>query len=244
MLFMSATTRPALMWAEHLQALCREIARQPQRSPTDESRRQAWQLVYFTIGRFVRYHASRLAKLTPEDVEDITSQKTLDLMRKVDTSSGRLLELSASEMPGFLSTVARNGVVSWLKQRRRTVPSVDGEGPPENAPANASAETPVRSAESVEYAAALADCARALKPRALWMWYLRVFHDMASNDIADHPRVRIKASHVDVVLHRSRQAVRRCMESRGHDTRMMPAGTFVTLWGIFHPVGERREPVL
>lgn len=237
---MSATTRPAPGWAKHLQTLCRDIARHPQQSASPESRTKAWQLVYFTLGRYLRYHAARMGRLAPEDVEDISSQKTLELMATVDTSSGRLLELEAAEMPAFLSTVARNGLVSWLKRRRRRVQPLDEIEVSGGERAVASVVQPARNAESTEYAGALADCARALQPRALKVWYLRVFYDMASRDIADHPGVGLKPSHVDVVLYRAREAVRRCMESRGHDTRAMPAGTFVTLWSVFHP--RRGEP--
>jgi DNA-directed RNA polymerase specialized sigma24 family protein len=241
---MSATTGPAPGWAVHLQALCRAIARHPQQPATRESRTQAWQLVYFTLGRYLRYHAARLAPLAPEDLEDISSQKTLELMGKVDTSSGRLLDLEAAEMPAFLSTVARNGLVSWLKRRHRSVQPLDEVELSGGERAVAPGGQPVGNAESAEYAHALAECARALQPRALRVWYLRVFHDMASRDIADHPTVGLKPSHVDVILHRSREAVRHCMESRGHDTRTMPPGTFVTLWSVFHPLRDEPEQAL
>ena len=52
----------------------------------------------------------------------------------------------------------------------------------------------------------------------------------STKEIAAHPLVSLKAGHVNVLLHRAREAMRTCMRSKGHEPRDMPVGTFVELW--------------
>ena len=67
------------------------------------------------------------------------------------------------------------------------------------------------------------------------IWFLRVFYGTSSKDIALHPKISLKVSHVDVLLQRSRQTIRKCMNRRGYEPRDMPPGTFVELWKSFRP---------
>ena len=100
------------------------------------------------------------------------------------------------------------------------------------------------SAESREYAAALRECAESVEPKSRRIWFYRVFYEMPSKEIAAHPKVSMKPSHIDVVLHRVRDAVRKCMSGRGYETSAMPPGTFVALWQLFHPLdGSSKEAV-
>ena len=95
-------------WAARLHELCPQIAR-----PAGvRLRSEAWQIVYFNLGRYLRYHAARLGKVSADDIADISAQKTLELMAKADIASGRLSELAPEQIPGFLSTVARNGLIT------------------------------------------------------------------------------------------------------------------------------------
>ena len=56
---------------------------------------------------------------------------------------------------------------------------------------------------------------------------------MPSKDIAVHPELCLKASYVDVLLQRVRQAIRDCMLRKGFEAQDMPPGTFAELWGAF-----------
>jgi DNA-directed RNA polymerase specialized sigma24 family protein len=87
--------------------------------------------------------------------------------------------------------------------------------------------------ERKEFVEALRHCTERLKVRARFAWFLRVFHEMSSKEIATHPAVRLKVSHVDVLLQRSRKAIRDCMERRGFEPKDMPSGAFVELWQAF-----------
>lgn len=227
----AAPVRP--QWALRLSQLC---------NPTNHTRgstarSEAWQITYFNISRYVRYHAHRFGGVDADDQSDISAQKTLELMSRVDNSEGPLTELSAERIPGFLSTVARNGLVTFLKKSGRQVNIGDDE-PVRPAPPSAS---PAVSLESVEYARALGACVQKLATRQRTLWFFRVCYEMSSKDIASHPRVHMTAAHVDVMLHRARQAVRTCMHRRGYETKSLPPGTYAVLWQVMHPVGETKE---
>jgi DNA-directed RNA polymerase specialized sigma24 family protein len=224
-------------WAARLHELLPGVGR----ASTIPGRREAWQIVHFNISRYLRCHAARLGTVTADDISDIAAEKTLDLMAKVDTSSGRLLELAPEEMPAFLSTVARNGLVTFLKKASRQASGVNEEDPAGRGGVMKGNPGPHARVESKEYARALERCVGKLEPRWQTIWFFRVFYDMSSKNIAAHPTVDMSTGHVDVVLHRARKAVRECMSAQGHDTNAMPPGTFVALWQLFHPVEASKE---
>jgi len=208
------------------------------------ARAEAWQIVYFNLSRYVRYHSARLGRIDPDDIADIASQKALELMRKVDMSSGPLVELPAERISGFLSTVARNGLLTFLRRAGRTANEADQDDAGSALRTAAHDVSPATRLESREYARALGACIEVLEKRARTLWFLRVCYDMSSKDIAGHPRVKMTPSHVDVALHRVRRAVRNCMRKHGHETDRMPPGTFVALWQVMHKMeGSRQEAV-
>ena len=53
---------------------------------------------------------------------------------------------------------------------------------------------------------------------------------MTSRDISEHPLVGVSAAHVDVIVQRARDALRRCLEGRGHRSDVLPRGAFTMLW--------------
>lgn len=232
-----APTSP--IWASRLGDLCRQISA----GTGAPFRSEAWQIVFFNVSRYLRYHAARVGPLDPDDLADIASQKTLELMHKVDISSGPLADLPAERVPGFLSTVARNGLITFLKRAGRTVNESDPDkaGDVGAAPDH---QSPAVVLESQEYARALGRCVEMLEKRARSLWFFRVCYGMSSKDIARHPRVRMAPSHVDVVLHRARRAVKECMHRNGHETDRMPPGTFTVLWQILHPLDEASQEAM
>ncbi|MEQ1833087.1 MAG: hypothetical protein ABL977_08515 [Candidatus Eisenbacteria bacterium] len=152
------------------------------------------------------------------------------------------------EIAAFVQTTARNLLISrWRKDRRvapwpdhwRAMPSeyrgdLDG--------AHSSAHDPSTELEAREFASALARCAACLQPRARLAWFLRVFHDLPSREIAAHPQIAIGVPHLNVVLQRAREAVLKCMTLKGFEWHAMPPGTFTHLWTLLHPApfGSKR----
>ena len=202
-----------------------------------ELRRDVWQLVHFSLSRYLRYHTSRVGQLAHEDLEDIASEKSLELIQNIDTSSGSFGRLKATEIPGFLSTVARNGLIDGLKARRRLVQTEEGDDMTDQVTTQIriAPDRPDTPVERAEFAQALRKCAEALDGRTRMVWFFRVFYDMSSKRIAKHPKVELKASHVDVMLQRGRESVTQCMKKKGYEPQDMPPGTFVALWKMFHP---------
>lgn len=143
--------------------------------------------------------------------------------------------MNAGEMPGFLSTIARNGLVDVLKSNQRWVTAEPQEidATERVVTERAPAIDPGVRHESEVFAGELRDCVENLAPRSRRIWFFRVFYDMPSKLIAAHPGIGLKAGHVDVVLQRARKAVRACMEKKGYNPEDMPPGTFVAMWRTF-----------
>ena len=91
--------------------------------------------------------------------------------------------------------------------------------------------------EQREFAQALRACVEKLKPRMRRIWFLRVFCEMPSKQIATHPDVRRKAGHIDVLLQRGRELIRACMSKRGYEPREMPPGALSELWQLYQDEG-------
>ena len=139
-------------------------------------------------------------------------------------------------MIAFICTVARNGLVDFLRRSGRN-PIRQEENMDqfsrEASVAAAPVETPDALVDRERFALAMVDCAGALKPVHRRAWMFRAFLDMSSKKIADHPEIRLKASHVDVVLQRCRASLRRCMQDKGFDADTVVPGTFSELWRAF-----------
>lgn len=231
-------------WAARFKQHCHNVHRSPQDDTARSSRQEIWQILYFMLSRYIQYHTARLGSVAPEDIEDIASQKSLELGHSIDTRSGSLNSLEVSEIPGFLSTVARNGLVDLLKTRGRYASprnDEDLEMHENTHRLQKPVEQPDVRVERTEFAAALRQCAEALDPRMRLIWFFKVFYDMRSSEIAAHPKVNLKPSHVDVVANRGRNAVRNCMKRKGFRPEDMPRGTFVELWTMFHPVAAESK---
>jgi RNA polymerase sigma factor (sigma-70 family) len=198
-------------------------------------------LVNSLISEALRYHAGGQSRVTREDLEDIAAEKSLQVMRKIELGEWEVADRQPAEVRGYLSKVARNGLVDWLRAVRRFVePSKDEprEWPAETADPERVAgvmSTPVPPddlVEGTEFIQALRACAGRLEPRSRLVWFLRVLCGMSGKEIATHPRVSLRAGHVNVLLQRTREKMRQCMKAKGHEPRDMPVGAFVRIWEI------------
>jgi RNA polymerase sigma factor (sigma-70 family) len=226
-------------WPSHLKELCEEIRSAASRATRDQARAEAWELLNTAISRYLRIHSTRLGRIPSEDLEDIAAEKSLDLLRRAELGTWDMSGRSASDITGFLSRVARNGLVDALREAGRRVepPSEDqaewdvgesGEGT-----TMGTVDPPDVALERKEFAEALRRCAEELNPRSRLVWFFRVFLRMSTREIATHPGVKLKTGHVDVLLQRAREAVRRCMEGKGFEPGEIPVGTFTELWQAF-----------
>jgi RNA polymerase sigma factor (sigma-70 family) len=180
-----------------------------------------------------------LGSVSREDAEDIAADKSLDLVCKIELEVWDPTKRSPSEITGYLSKVARNGLVDRLREAGRWV-EIATEDQPEWDPDLSVLETPDDSRkppdppsnllERKEFVATLRRCAEELTPRSRIVWFLRVFCQLSSREIAEHPQVSSRSSHVDVILHRARHALSECMRAKGCEPGDMPPGTFAELW--------------
>jgi RNA polymerase sigma factor (sigma-70 family) len=179
--------------------------------------------------------------LPQEDLEDLAAEKSLDLMRRIVSGVTEFHNRSQAEIMSFFSRVARNALLDLCKERGRRVEARhEGQSEQDSTPAvpeasPGSPDAPDLGIERREYVSALRKCVKRLDPRSRLIWFCRVFYEMASKEIAVHPQVSLQASHVDVILMRTRREIRGCMHRRGFQPRDMPLGTFSQLWQVFHP---------
>jgi RNA polymerase sigma factor (sigma-70 family) len=228
---------PSPKWPVRLCELCTVLGGHPAPDDRDSACGEAWVLLNVSLRRYLRLHASRLGRIPATDIEDIAASKALDLIRQAESGKSRALTRRSHELPAFLSTVARNGLVDHLRRTARLVPledrdSENGHPTPQALTASASGD-PDRAAECTEFAAALCECADVLRPRARLIWFFRVFYELSTKEIANHPEVQLNPGHVDVVLQRAREHVTRCMKSKGHIAQDMPPGTFAELLRVY-----------
>jgi RNA polymerase sigma factor (sigma-70 family) len=190
--------------------------------------------------RYLRQYSPPAHGVATADLEDIAAQKSLDLLRKGEQGEWDPTGRNPGEITNFLATVARNGLLDFVRKDRRHVhPDPDGDpvwetqelasrgGANEEAPPNLQVERR-------EFVEVLRGCADELQARSRRVWFFRVFLEMSSKEIACHPEVMLKPGNVDVILQRAREAVRDCMARKGYDPQDMPPGTFSELWRVWH----------
>jgi RNA polymerase sigma factor (sigma-70 family) len=237
-------------WPARLGDLCLELRHPKDPDSLGRARGTVWLLLNSLLSQHLRYHVHRQGQLPHEDLEDLASDKSLELLRKLEKGTWDVTGRSQSEISGYLSMVARNGLVDRLRRAGRWVRPADDrqlEEDLEAASSNPDAdlrivmESPDKLVERREYAMAIRDCIEQLEGRSRIAWFLRVLCGMSSKQIAVHPKVSLNASHVDVLMQRARGMVKDCMRRKGFSPQDMPPGTFVELWKacqLDHPEQE------
>jgi len=126
---MSRTKIGAPQWPMRLLELYDEIQNSPNESIRSGPLGEAWLLLNSSILRYLQIHATRLGSVPAEDLEDIASQKSLEIVRRIDNGRWEISERSRSKVTGFLSMVARNGLVDLLREQGRRVEPADASRP-------------------------------------------------------------------------------------------------------------------
>lgn len=228
---------PGARWPEHLLDQLRrwltrdrEGASQTAGETGSSERAAAWVALQDGLALFLRKHG-RAYGATPEDIEDLASAKALELFSRCESGTWRVDGRSGGEFAAYLSTVARNAVVDLLRRRGRIVPEVSLNGGPDAAapvaPAAAAADARVM---AHEFISSLRACLEEVQPRARRVWFFRVFYGASSREIAQHSDIGLRVGNIDVIMQRTRDTIRRCMQQKGFQPDDMPAGTFVELW--------------
>ena len=199
----------------------------------EHARARLWPLLHAGVFAALRSQAGRIMPVAAEDLEDLASQKALELLLRAEEGAWQIGDRSEPEIAGYVARVARHALVDLARRRGRECPG------PEDTEAWAIAlaervEEPTRPEDDVaarEFACALRECAATLAPRARQAWFRRVFLERPSREIAVN--LGLNPAHVDVVVQRARAALRACMERKGHREFGLRPGLFAELWQQF-----------
>lgn len=217
---------PSPAWPLELAAACAE-ARAASREGRDRARARLWRVLHASLFAAARAQARRVASASAEDLEDLASSKALELLRRAEEGAWDPGGRPPHEIAGFVTRVARNGLIDLARRRGREVPAATDEGA-WDAPVEDPATAPDEALAAREFVAALGACVGALSPRSRQVWFRRVFHGVASRELA--LLTGLQAAHVDVIVSRARAALRGCMEAKGFCSEDVRPGAFATLW--------------
>src|SRR5262245_20112360 len=146
-----------------------------------------WRIVHVVLLRYARGHARRMGRLSSEDILDVVSEKASDLIARLDLKQWDPGASTPAPLRSFLSTTARNGVVDALRSGRREVLVGDDLEPRGGRGVESATQEDAVSVD--EFVRALLGCLDILSTRARRAWFLRVFYDFTSAEIARHPDV-------------------------------------------------------
>jgi RNA polymerase sigma factor (sigma-70 family) len=190
-----------------------------------------WQVLHAALFAAARSQARRVAAATAEDLEDLASAKALELLGRAEEGAWDPSGRPPHEIAGFVARVARNGLIDLARRRGREVPAAGDDA--WDAPVEDPAAAPDEALAAREFVTALGACVGALAPRSRQVWFRRVFHGIASRELA--LLTGLQAAHVDVIVSRARSVLRECMEAKGFRSEDVRPGAFSALW----PVVER-----
>lgn len=203
-------------------------------SGRDAARAELWKVLHAALFASLRAQAHRVPAASREDLEDLASSKSLEILARTEEGAWTPAGRAAHEIAGFVARVARNGLIDLARRRGREVAPPDDEEawrdrlgvtPSANEPA------PDDQAAASEFVAALVECVAGLSSRAREVWFQRVFLEASSRDIA--ARCEVRPAHVDVLVQRARLALRTCMRQKGHEGAEARPGVFASLWPIW-----------
>lgn len=234
-------TRELPAWPGRLQ----ELAVQDQGSAAQPSgaRDEMWLLVHMAVFYYLRSHSRRLGGFLEEDLHDLATEKSLDLLHRIRTGKWNLEGLEPLMIVAYFSKVARNCLIDQQrKYKSEQSMLVDAWRFNTQEAHRRPAPTPLDRLQHKEFAEQLRRCAETLEPRSRLIWLLRVFGGRSTEQIAGNSRVNLQAGHVNVLLHRARGQIRTCMTTKGFDTSTIPAGCFAEMLRSFDL--KRRLPEL
>ena len=198
------------------------------------ARTQLWLLLNTVLFYRIQREAARVGALTREDLQDLTSEKSLELMSRIEDGRWRIDDTAPATIVSFIATVARNGVIDLQRRKKPGAPLHEVE---EAMDGSRSHDKPYIQPdvlpEQRQFVGAIVDCASVLKDMHRRIWLFRVLLEMSTKDIARHPDVGLEAGNVDVILQRSRNSVKACMAKKGFETKFLPPGVFSALWRAF-----------
>lgn len=201
-----------------------------------------WRLLFEALTLKLHFQARASSGVDRVVLEDIAAEKALELLERAEKGAWDLSGRSASEISGYLGNVARNGWVDYEKRRRRERVSADPHATRQAT--NADAVERIEASDAPLTEVLLSDfvvCVEGLPARGRLAWFLRAHHGLSGREIAAHPALRLNVGHVDVLVQRTRNALKECLRGKGHTVERLPAGAFVALWELFEALALRES---
>ncbi len=229
---MQASPHPPPCWPGPVARAISALRDAPARR-REAARARLWPLLHAALFAALRSQAGRITPVAREDIEDLASQKALELMLRAEEGVWDIAERSESEIAGYVARVARHALVDLARRRGREAPGPEDTEAWDLALAERVAG-PARPEDSValhEFSDALVECVSRLQPRARQAWFRRVFLERPSREIGT--LLGLNAAHVDVVVQRARASLAACMEGKGQREAGVEPGLFVELWRRF-----------
>jgi RNA polymerase sigma factor (sigma-70 family) len=201
---------------------------------TDRERKrilsELWLYLNMGLTYYVRTHGETYGHIDPEDARDIASEKAMVFLRGLESEPD--VPADPARICAYVSTLARNGLVDRLRKsgRERDLErKLVDVAPRSHTDAARSAEVNIQHSQFLD---AISACIAGLSPRARLIWFMRAFLDLPSRKIAAHPDVAMSVAAIDMMLSRTRRALRECMEAKGFNEADAPTGTFLALWDL------------
>jgi RNA polymerase sigma factor (sigma-70 family) len=235
------TTRQA--WAERVLLLAQQLAVPLEDAARAHARGELWLLLSAVLARFARSQVRTLGPLSREDLEDLVATKALDLMHRIESGSLVLSREEDGDVSGFIARISRNAIIDHLRRERtRRGGNNDPAGSIDVTelaidPVH-DGDAPSNRVELEELTRALEKCVENLAPRARRIWILRTFFELSSREIAEHPDIQLTPANVDVIVSRTRTALRACLKQGGFDASHLAVAGMARLWDRFVRVGR------
>jgi DNA-directed RNA polymerase specialized sigma24 family protein len=233
------STGEGARWPLRLRDLCGELKGDLDSAAHQRVRREIWTILSHALERFIESDRPCCCALTPEDMEDLAAEKSLDLFRRIEAGTWELAGRTGPEVAGFLSATAHNAIIDLLRHRGR-LQALSGSTSDRSAAGSEAdpccGELPDVCLETREFITALRDCVEGLQPRVRRVWFFRVFYGLATKEIAAHPDIGLSPPRIDELLFHVRQVITRCMEGKGQRSRQLPTGTFFEIWRSFRQI--------
>lgn len=227
-------------WPDELRRLQAALLAAPGGPARQALRGSLWRLLFEALSLKLHFQSRSWSGVDRAVLEDIAAEKALELLERAERGAWDLSGRSASEISGYLGNVARNGWADHEKRRRRERASPDPHATRQAVRGDAlegveANDAPLAEALLVDFVA----CVEALPPRGRLAWFLRAHHGLSGREIAAHPALRLNVGHVDVLVQRTRTALKECLRGKGHTVERLPAGAFVALWELFEALALR-----
>lgn len=219
---------PSLRWPDALAERCAALGAAPP-GARNGARAELWSVLHAALFASLRMQAGRVPAASREDLEDLASAKSLELLARTEEGTWTPAGRPAHEIAGFVARVARNGLVDLARRRGREAPAPDDDEAWSALAATTDCDaTPEDVAQAGQFTVALRECVSALAPRARDTWFRRAVLERSSREIA--AVADVTPAHVDVIVQRARAALRECMAKKGHASADVHAGAFAELW--------------